>query len=545
MILERDGLNGVLTSESCMECTCIRHTELPHVTKLFADFVYHFDRVRPFYSYSPFDPAAYAQAASRIDLPDDRRAALVSALRTQNGDSTVLNRLAQPGTVAVLTGQQVGLFSGPAYTIYKALTAVKVARDLTSRGISAVPIFWLATEDHDFAEVNQSWTFDPSHQPIELTVRDYDAEVIAGRPVGGVSVERYPTEALRRSLQGFPFGAELGGIVEQAYHAGATFGSAFGALLKRLLPSYELLQVDPMQPAIRELAAPTIRAALSHARELTAALLERNQELISAGYHAQVHVEDHTSLVFLLEGGHRIALKRKNGEYAANGRRFSTEELMERASSLSPNALLRPVAQDSILPTVAYIGGPAELAYLAQSQVIYSRILGRMPVALPRSGFTLFDQRSAKLLERYHLRLSDFFHGEERLREKIAAELIPPSLARVMSDAKTSTDAAIERLEAALAGFDPTLAAALGNNRKKIDYQLSKMERKIGHEVLRRDERASRDASYLYGLIYPNKHLQERLYSIIPFLAKHGLDLVDRIYENIQLDCPDHRLLTI
>jgi bacillithiol biosynthesis cysteine-adding enzyme BshC len=528
-----------------MECTCIRHTELPHTSKLFADFVYHFDRVQPFYAHPPFNPSSYVEAASKIAFSDDHRAALVRALRVQNGDSESLHRLAKPGTVAVVTGQQVGLFSGPAYTIYKALTAVKLARDLTARGIEAVPIFWLATEDHDFAEVNQFWTFDSKQQPIELKETGYDAAAVAGHPVGEVAVERYPTEALRRSLEGFPFGEEVAAMVERAYTAGATFGSAFSALLKQLLPAYGLLYVDPMLPAIRELAAPAIREALAAAPELTAALLQRNQELAAAGYHAQVHVEDHTSLVFLLEGGRRIALKRKGAEYTANGRRLSTEELISRAASLSPNALLRPVAQDTILPTVAYIGGPAELAYLAQSEVIYSRVLGRMPVAMPRSGFTLLDQRSAKLMQRYHLCLPDFFHGEDRLREQIAAELIPPPLARVMEDAKTSTDTAIDRLTTALAGFDPTLAAAMSNNRKKIDYQLSKMERKIRREALARDERASRDASYLGGLIYPHKHLQERLYSILPFLAKHGVDLVDRIYENIQLDCPDHRLLTV
>jgi uncharacterized protein YllA (UPF0747 family) len=218
---------------------------------------------------------------------------------------------------------------------------------------------------------------------------------------------------------------------------------------------------------------------------------------------------------------------------------------MARAASLSPNALLRPVAQDTILPTVAYIGGPAELAYLAQSQVIYTRLLGRMPVAVPRSGFTLFDQRSAKLMGRYHLALQHFFPDDEHLRARVAAELIPPSLGRVITETRVSTDAAVERLKHALAGFDPTLAAVMAKNHKKIDYQLSKMERKILHETLLRDQRATRDAAYLSALIYPHKHLQERLYSILPFLARHGLDLVDRIYENIQLDCPDHRLLTV
>src|SRR5271169_6569571 len=259
-----------------MECTCIRHTELPHTTKLFADFVYHFDRVSSFYSISPFNPGSYTEAASQIQLSDDRRAALVSALRLQNGDSELLNRLSQPGTVAVVTGQQVGLFSGPAYTIYKALTAVKVARELTARGIPAVPIFWLATEDHDFAEVNQCWTFDPAHRPRELTVGDYDAAAVSGRPVGEVAAAHYPVEALRSSLEDFTFGSELAGLVEQSYADGATFGSAFSALVKRLLASYELLHIDPMLPAVRELAAPAIRSALSQASELTQALLERN-----------------------------------------------------------------------------------------------------------------------------------------------------------------------------------------------------------------------------------------------------------------------------
>src|SRR5207253_3410255 len=210
-----------------MECTCIRHTELPNTSKLFADLVYHFDRVSSFYEHSPFDPAGYAAAASQIELPDDRRAALVRALRIQNGDSESLRRLAQPGTVAVVTGQQVGLFSGPAYTVYKALTAVKVARELTSQGIPAVPIFWLATEDHDFAEVNQFWSFDPVHNPAELTVQDYDPASVAGRPVGELAFPDYPVEALRRSLDGFPFGEEVAELVGQSYASGSTFGAAF------------------------------------------------------------------------------------------------------------------------------------------------------------------------------------------------------------------------------------------------------------------------------------------------------------------------------
>src|SRR6516225_3725009 len=148
-----------------MEPSCIRHTELPGTSRLFADFSYNFDRVARFYRHNPNDPESFRAAAGEVQYPEDRRAAIVRALRPQNGDSESLSRLAEPGTVAVVTGQQVGLFGGPAYTIYKALTAVRLARDLSGQGIPAVPVFWLASEDHDFPEVSLAWTFDASHRP--------------------------------------------------------------------------------------------------------------------------------------------------------------------------------------------------------------------------------------------------------------------------------------------------------------------------------------------------------------------------------------------
>jgi uncharacterized protein YllA (UPF0747 family) len=177
--------------------------------------------------------------------------------------------------------------------------------------------------------------------------------------------------------------------------------------------------------------------------------------------------------------------------------------------------------------------------------VLYRQILGRMPVALHRAGFTLLNSRVAKLMARYGLSLGDCFHGQEILRERIAVKLIPPRLAGSLAEARAAVEQAVDRLRADMAEFDPTLAAALDKSRNKMAYQLSKLERKAGREMISRDARAARDGSYLAGLIYPHKHLQERLYSILPFLARHGLDLVDGLYENIRLECPDHQLLFI
>ncbi len=263
---------------------------------------------------------------------------------------------------------------------------------------------------------------------------------------------------------------------------GASLGAAFGALLKQLLGQYGVLQIDPMMPEIRELAAPMIARALERAPELNRKLRERNKELEAAGYHAQVHVDEKTSLFFLLENGKRTALK---------GSHYSTEELQARAASISPNALLRPVVQDSMLPTIAYIGGPAELSYLAQSSVLYEELLGRQPMAIHRSGFTLLDARSRKLMGRYQLEITDFFHGEERLREKIAQTLVHPELTSVMRETKESTARSLARLKAELERFDVTLGKALGRSTRKIEYQLEKTEKKMARQTLMRDERAT------------------------------------------------------
>jgi bacillithiol biosynthesis cysteine-adding enzyme BshC len=524
-----------------MHCTCVRHTDIPHTSSLFADFLYHPDRTARFYLHPFRDLSDYQTAAAEIRMPAERRSALISALRVQNPHSASLERLAQPDTVAVVTGQQVGLFSGPSYTIYKLLHAAKLAEWLTANGVPAVPVFWLATEDHDFAEVNHVWVFDSEHRPIKLEMR----RSASAQPVGGVALADPPVRELRAALHGMPFGEEVADLVEETYRAGSTMGKAFGELLRQLLARFDVLQVDPMLPEFRELAAPTIRAAVEAAPELTASILARDQELKAAGYHAQVHIEERTSLVFLLENGKRLTLRRNGREYTLNGRRFSTEELMDRAASLSPNALLRPVVQDSMLPTVACIGGPAELAYLAQSEAIYRTILGRMPVPVPRSGFSILDARSQKLMDRYGLSLQNFFHGEEAVRERISAKLVPPALTGAIREAEIGVARAMERLRSELIGFDPTLAVALERSGRKIQYQLGKVERKTGREAMRRDARASRDASSLYGLVFPERTLQERVYSILPFLAKHGLDLIDQIYGAIQLDCADHRVMVV
>jgi len=521
-----------------MGTSCIRTTELPHTSRLYSDFLYRFARVARFYGRAPgeaFEPAVG-------EFPPARRAALVEALAERNAGNPALAELAREGTVAVVTGQQAGLFTGPCYTIYKALTAVLLARRLTEAGRPAVPVFWVATEDHDLPEVNHCYVFDPAHRPVRLDIPGENPE---RRPVGSIPVERPPIAALDAALHGFPFGAEAVGIAASAYAPGATFGSAFIELMKRLLAPFPLLYADPMQPAMRRLAAPILRDAVRRTPEIAHRLRERNAGLEAAGYHAQVHFEERTSLVFLLEDGRRVPLARAGGEYSVNGRRFELRELMDRAEQLSPNALLRPVVQDYLLPTAVYVGGPAEIAYLAQAQTIYEALGRAMPAVVPRRSATILDRRSQKLMSAYGLELADFFEGEEALGDRMARKLVPAGLDEAIARARIQEARSLDELAAAMSAFDPTLAAALEKSRRKIEHQLSKLERKAAREAMRRDERAARDAAYLAGLVCPEKRLQERFYSIIPFVALYGPEVIGRLADALAPDCPDHRVITL
>lgn len=525
-----------------MEPSCVRQNLIPGTSKLFSDFLYYFDRVSRFYPHAPYDPEALHNAAREIAYPDSRREQLVAALREHNRDSEALGRLSQPGAVAIVTGQQVGLFSGPAYTIFKALTAVTLARQLSEQGQPAVPVFWLATEDHDLAEVDHAWVFNQDAQPAKVAITN---TVVNGGPVGNVALNELPWADLKAALGELPFAPGVIDQLQSAYREGATLGSAFRDFLQDVLGKFGLLFLDPLQPAMREIAAPFLAEAAARVPELVSALRERNSELTAAGYHAQVQVDEDSSLLFLLGDGRRTPIRFKAGQFVSRERTYSASDLASMAPRLSPNALLRPVMQDYLLPTASYIGGPSEVAYMAQAGVLYQRLLGRMPVIFPRNSFTLLDARASKLLARYGLQPPDVFEHEEVIKSRIARRLVPEGLTGQFEALRSATEHGLEELRATLLAFDPTLESAARRSSAKMLYQLERLAQKTAREALRRDQRAARDASYLTGLIYPHRHLQERFYSIVPFLAKYGPDLPDRLLALTQTACPDHMVRVV
>jgi bacillithiol biosynthesis cysteine-adding enzyme BshC len=385
--------------------------------------------------------------------------------------------------------------------------------------------------------VDHAWVFNERAATSKISVAN---TVSGGGPVGEVKLQDVPLAELRSALGELPFADEVIERVAAAYKPGASFGSAFRAFLQDLLGRFGLLFLDPLKPAMREIAAPFLADVVGRVPQLVSRLQKRNQELTDAGYHAQVYVEDETSLLFLLTEGKRAAIRLKDGEFVLKDRSLQADELRSMATELSPNALLRPVMQDYLLPTVSYVGGPAEVAYMAQSQVLYQDLLGRMPVIFPRNSFTLLDAKAIKLMDRYGLHLTDLLDFQERVKARIASQLVPGGLAEQLEKIGRSTAAALEEAQTSLEQFDPTLRAAATKSSAKILYQIRRLSEKTARETLRRDERATQDADYLINLVYPHRHLQERLFSIVPFLAKYGLDLPDRLLAITQTLCPDH-----
>jgi bacillithiol synthase len=547
-----------------MESQCLPLRDLPHITKLHSLYHEDFSRVSEFYAHPPTLDGLRSSAA-QVRLDPATRAAVVAALRDENRsfgrgailDPSVainLDRLAA-GAVAIVTGQQVGLFTGPSYSIYKALTAIRAARELSAAGFDAVPIFWLASEDHDLAEVDHC--FWPLRSGLERLawqgVPDSSSES-AGRSVGAIALGESIAAVVSSAAQALdgPDAENISSALSESYRPGETFSSAFGKLLSRVLHGRGLILIDPREPRLQSLAAPVYRRALAENSALIRDLTARNKALDRAGLHAQVRVAASGTLLFTAVNGRRTALRAKNGGFAAGDAVLSFAQL-EAALEKSPgefsaNVLLRPVVQDSLLPTAGYVAGPAEAAYYAQSAVVYQRLLGRMPVILPRASFTLVEPRVARLLRKYHLEVRDLFRGRQHVHARLERESVPRELARHFSTGDKNLRRYLARLRRPITKLDPTLAGALSTAERKMLFQLEKLRGKAGRAADLRENLLDAHEQTLRDALYPHRGLQERSLCLLPFLARHGeslLDELDRRSRNLTSASPSycHHLL--
>ncbi|MDQ4123162.1 MAG: bacillithiol biosynthesis cysteine-adding enzyme BshC [Acidobacteriota bacterium] len=532
---------------------------IPHQSKLFLDYLKNPLALGKFY---PTPLRSHVDVPSRMPevLENYRinRNQLADALQAMNkrwraNRQTLENieKLRQNDSVAVVTGQQAGIFTGALYTIYKAISAIKAAACYRGRGINAVPVFWIATEDHDFAEIAE--TFIQNGRGCLSKVTMSAAPETAGLPVGKIPLDDSIGESVEHLFAELPkteFSGDLEDLVREAYQPGRSVGDAFALVMSRFFGEYGLVLFDPLDEKLKQLAAPIYLEAIEKSEEITSALLARSRELESGGYHAQILVDEFSFPLFWLdEAGKRHALRRgTDGKLSARGneKQFEIEELKELARNaperLSPNATFRNVVQDYLLPTVVYFGGAAEIAYSAQNAEVY-RVLQR-PVTpmLARASATVIESRVRRTLDKYNLRMADFFCRPENLLPRIVEEFLDSETAGIFAEAEETINARLDRLDARLTEIEPTLATALAHRRPKILYHIQALKRKFYNAQMQRHETVKRQLEAACSSLFPHKGLQERKLNVTSLIARHGEYILQWLYDEIDIDTPEHQI---
>ncbi len=529
---------------------CISFQAIPHTSKIFSDFLSYSPDIRKFYPHPPESSHVAALAAS---LPRnlERQAKVADALARQNSawgasPATLRNieRLRQ-GAFAVVTGQQVGLFGGPALSLMKAASVLALAGQVEKSGVECVPIFWMASEDHDLAEVNQALLL--THD-FELAPFTANTSGTVNSPVSTIRFGEGMNELTARAaeLLGDSLAADY---LRESYREGETFSDAFARLYSRIFGEYGLILLDPSDAELHRIATPLFLEAARRAPDLDTAVLQRNRELSALHYHEQVKVTDESTPLFALVKGARVPVHRSNGGAAIGRERLTLSELEARIEAnpeeFNANVLLRPVLQDFWLPTLAYIGGPAEIAYFAQAAVLYEQLLGRVTPILPRLSATLIEPRIERLLIKYDLDLTEIFHGACQLRDCLARKTLPPDLQKNFEQGRQAVDEAMRRISESLQQLDPTLLEAASRAANKMRYQVGRLEKRAAQAELRRNEVLTRHAAQIENALYPQKSLQEREIGALYFYANHGPELIERLIASAEARCPEHKIIRL
>jgi bacillithiol biosynthesis cysteine-adding enzyme BshC len=546
-----------LSQKSPFKIETVSFADIPGQSRLFLDFQADAAAVARFYPEKQTSTADYA-AKVLENYRTDRRA-LADVLEETNRSFGArgktfenINLLREKDAVAVVTGQQAGLFSGALYTIYKALSAVRLAEALRQQNIKAVPIFWIAEEDHDFAEVRKTFAIEKDGKLFEP--ENTPAGYVENQPVGLVrldaSIEK-TIEELFRALPHTEFTGELRNLLTGSYRAGETYATGFARFLAGIFAEKGLIIFSPLNEKLKKLAAPIYAETARKSEEIRTALLARTGELEAENYHAQVLVEEDFFPFFLIdENGKRLALKKtKENNFRAKDakREFSLAELIEIAEnspqSLSPNALTRPVVQDYLLPTVCYFGGAAEIAYFAQNAEIY-RILNRPVTPVRhRASLTVVEAKHARTLARYNLKFNDLFAGEEKIFAEIVEKFLADGTAREFAEVEEIINTQLNRLDRRLLESEPTLVPNLATRRRKIMYHIGALRKKFYRAEIFKDETARRRVETLFTALLPHKALQERTLNAGYFLNLYGAHFIEWLAEAVDTEEKEHQVL--
>ena len=529
----------------------------PWIRRLASDYAFDFGRLAEFFSGNPSDPAAWRDViarSQRYTRPRERVAGLICAQQERRGappEALAASALLRdPRAVAIVTGQQAGLFGGPLFTLLKALTALRLATQVRSEhGVPVVPIFWIDSEDHDWDEVRTCGTLDPEQTPRKIALSEMPGANHG--PVAGVRLDDSIESAISDLVATLPateFTAELVTRLRRAYAPGHGMAEAFGRWLETVLGAQGLVVYDASDRDAKALVADLFAHEVERPGETARLATEAGGRLVAAGYHAQVTPTVDSVALFHLNNT-RHAIQHEGSGFVVGEERLSREDLVARIrqqpDTFSPNVLLRPLVQDTLFPTICYVAGPNELAYLAQLREVYAAAGIPMPLMYERATATIVDSNAMKFLTRHHVEFESLRAQDEAALNELLQAQLPPTVEAAVHDTLRAIEERMADVAREVTQVDATLEGATRSTLTRMQDDLKKLHAKIIQAAKRKDETLKRQFHHARSLVFPGGHPQEREIGFVYFLNKYGPALVERLADDLPVDMGQHWVLTI
>ena len=537
--------------------TAIDVRTISWIRPLVGAYAYDFDSIAPLYAGNPASRDAWADALRRAQAfrrDPEKIAAVVTAQQERRGAPPEARasaaRLADRSAVAITTGQQAGVFGGPLFTLLKAISALQLAKRAAEElGVTAIPIFWVDAEDHDWEEIRSATVLDADFQPKTITLANLDG---AGElPIASLTLDdrvEQSIEELLGALAPTDFTSWVSEVTRSAYRPRAGVADAFARWIEAVLGPHGLVVFDSTDPGAKRLASPVFVRELTAPGRTASLAADAADAFIACGHTPQVLPQrDGVSLFYL--DGKRQPIRREGDRYVIGDRAVTLDALAREAeadpSRFSPNVLLRPIVQDTLFPTICYVAGPSELAYLGQLRGVYDHFAVPMPLMSPRATATIIDAAASRFLAKHPIPFEQLQARDESALNRLLESQLPVEIDHSLKDADAALHATFQRVIDAMPSLDPTLAGAAKTTLGRMEHDLRTLQNKVIQAAKRRDETLRRQFTRTQAQIFPLGQPQERTLTMVFFLNRYGPGLVDALMRSLPMDIGRHWVLTL